>query len=226
MKVRSFLQGALIACAIPSLAPAAIVSYSQTASDGAEGFSDGGEIAGGFFDAFLFFDAFDTSLGTFVSATFDITASMEVFGEWVADDFIPDGLPSSYETFAGVRLVTPPGFEADASASASSPFTEVEAGTSSDFDYAAVLDTTLISTAPAAATGTGGGFFDVETLHVFDGFGEFGFFFSGYDARVEATLTYSYDDGTPTPPAIPLPAGAPLLIAGLGALAMMRRRKA
>ncbi|MEP4195488.1 MAG: VPLPA-CTERM sorting domain-containing protein [Aliishimia sp.] len=38
------------------------------------------------------------------------------------------------------------------------------------------------------------------------------------------TITYTYDDGVAAP--VPLPAGAPLLVAGMGAFAFMRRRQA
>ena len=38
------------------------------------------------------------------------------------------------------------------------------------------------------------------------------------------TITYTYDDGV-TPAPIPLPAGAPLLVAGLGGLALLRKKR-
>lgn len=48
-----------------------------------------------------------------------------------------------------------------------------------------------------------------------------------YSADWRITLDYFYDDGV-TPPVseVPLPAGAPLLLAGFGALALLRRRSA
>lgn len=39
------------------------------------------------------------------------------------------------------------------------------------------------------------------------------------------SISYTYDDGIPPAAPIPLPAGAPLLVAGLGGLALLRKKR-
>jgi hypothetical protein len=50
--------------------------------------------------------------------------------------------------------------------------------------------------------------------------------FAAYEAAINAKIGRIVDDTQPTPNVIPLPAGLPLLLAGLGAFAFMRRRAA
>lgn len=181
---------------------------------------------------------FDSALGTLNSATVKLDGSVQGDAKGESLDAAPATVSlklqaeinANHATLGNVVTILP---VVDSVSNLATFDGTIDFGGTSGVEFPGVTASDQDTNVFTAATdlipfiGTGLIMFDVDAAGQSVGTGA-GNLITQFATNAQATVTvlYDYDPAvTPPPPVIPLPAGAPLLLAGIGAFAVARRMK-
>jgi hypothetical protein len=218
--MKTFALVTALLCATGA-AQAATVSYSDSVATTTTNWSDT-----------ILLPLFDASLGTLDSVELTLTGSVSGLAAGESLDGGPSTIVLDLKAFITASVASNPSLSVDVNPIANGTFSAtaydgaIDFGGTSGVTYADLdatdADSSVFTSGLAAFIGSGTFTMVLDALGQSTGSGP-GNLVTQFNTNASAIggVTYNY-----TPPAaVPLPAGLPLLLAGLGGLALLRRRK-